>query len=400
MVINPARRTDHITYAVRDVILVAEEARKSGRKMRYLNIGDPNQYDHRTPPHIISAVERAMRDNANGYSPSSGIPEAREAVRAEASRKGIRRVQDVFITSGASEAIEIALTSLLDEGDDLLVPSPGYPLYTAVLAKLGARENSYYLDEENGWQPDPSDIEAKITPRTRGLVLINPNNPTGSLAGRETLLAVLDIARRHGLLVISDEIYDKLVLDAAPHVSTASLAEDVPVLTCNGLSKSYVVPGWRIGWGILSGPEARLKPFDEAMNKLLRARLCAPHPAQHAVKPALEGDHRHLDELKAKLRRRRDLVVEKANAVRGISCARPEGAFYAFPRLDFPVDDRAFVSDLVRETGVVTVHGSGFGQKPGTAHFRVVLLPPEEDIRTAFEDIAAFCLRYRERAGV
>lgn len=395
--IQPAARTENITYAVRDIVLLAEEAARSGKQMLYLNIGDPNQFDFVTPPHILNAIQRALFLNQNGYSPSSGIKPALAAIEHEAHRKGIDNVLDLFITTGASEGIEICLSALANPGENVLIPMPGYPLYGAILSKLGVIENPYYLDEANEWQPSLEDIASKITPKTRAIVLINPNNPTGSVCREETLRGVIDLALRHGLVIFADEIYDKLILDGGQHVSIASLNRDVPVITFNGLSKSYLAPGFRIGWGIVSGREPAMRSYLEAVNKILRARLCANHPIQYAIQPALEGDQSHLGVVNAKLTRRRNITVSRLNSIPGISCVVPRGAFYAFPRLHIEQDDNVFVQGLIRETGVVVVPGSGFGQVPGTRHFRVVFLPPEEILEQAFSQLEHFMEAYQRR---
>ena len=398
--IKPARRTENIEYAVRDIVLVAEEARKRGKELLFLNIGDPIQYDFRTPFPLVEATYQAMCENLTGYSASEGVDEAIEAIRKEAREKGIEPA-DIFITTGASEAIDFTLTALVNEGENVLVPYPGYPLYTAILAKLGAEPNPYYLDEENAWQPDLADIEAKVNEKTRAIVIINPNNPTGAVYSEETLRGIIEIARRHQLVILSDEIYDKLVFDGQKHISIAALDPEVPMVTFNGLSKCYLAPGFRIGWGIVSGPWEVVRDFVEAIHKLARARLSTSHPKQYAIPVALNGNQSHLEEVIAKLKRRRDLTVEMLNDIPGISCVKPEGAFYAFPRIDIPgVSDREFVKELIAETGVVVVHGSGFGQKPGTAHFRVVFLPPEEVLERAYERIKDFMKGYLVRKGL
>jgi alanine-synthesizing transaminase len=399
--ISPAKRTEGITYAVRDVVVLAKQVAATGKKMLYLNIGDPNLYDFRTPQHVIDAAKDAMERNMNGYSPSSGIDEAVAAIRREAGRKGIKSIQDVFVCTGASEGIEICLSALVNEGENVLTPSPGYPLYNAILAKLGAVEIPYYLDEENGWQPDLEDIAGKINEKTRAIVLINPNNPTGSLCEKKTLLGLIELAKQHNIVLFADEIYDKLILDEdKEHVSIASLDPEVPFITFNGLSKSYLGPGWRIGWGIVSGNAEVLKDYLNAINKILRARLCANHPEQYAIAPALEGDQSHLDEMKVKLRRRRDITVDMLNEIPGISCVRPLGAFYAFPKIDIPEPDAEFVQNLLRETGVVVVHGSGFGQKPGTKHFRIVFLPQDDVLINAYRQISRFVEKHYEKFGL
>jgi len=393
--IVPAHRTDNVTYAVRDVVVLAERVAASGMKMSYLNIGDPNLFDFETPPHIIAACHEAMRANRNGYAPSSGIKGAVAAIRRQADRSQIRDVQHVFVTSGASEAIELALTALVNPGENVLTPSPVYPLYTAVLAKLGAVNNPYYLDEANNWEPDIADIRAKINAQTRAIIVLNPNNPTGTVYSPETLKAILELAAEHSLVVFSDEIYDKLILDGAAFTSIASLAADVPVVTFNGMSKAYIVPGWRIGWGMVSGKPDVVGAYCDAIRKLERARLSANHPEQYAIAAALDGSHAYLEPVLAKLRRRRDLTVERLNAIDGISCVPPQAAFYAFPRIELGVEDKVFVERLIEKTGTVCVHGSGFGQRPGTQHFRVVFLPPEDVLERAFDGIAKVAAEYR-----
>ncbi len=396
--IEPAARTARVEYAIRDIMLVAEQARAAGKEMLYLNIGDPMIFDFRTPRHIIDACYRAMLDNHVGYAPSSGIPEARRAIEESVRKKGIRRWLDLFVTSGVSECIELCLTALVDPGMEVLTPSPGYPLYSAVLAKLQANNVPYYLDEDRSWEPDIDDIRRKITPRTRALVLINPNNPTGSRYSREVLQEIVELSLKHNIVIFSDEIYDKLVLDGEESISIASLSEEAPIVTMNGLSKSYLVPGFRIGWAVVTGRKQDLALYIEAVNKFLRARLCAVTPLQYAVRPALEGSQEHIAEVKAKLRRRRDLTYERLNAIPNISCVKPTAAFYAFPRLHIEESDLEFVRDLIRETGVVTVHGDGFGQRPGTRHMRVVFLAPEEYLEKAFARIEEFMKKRAAKA--
>ena len=287
--IIPARRIENITYAVRDVIVLADQVARQGREMTYLNIGDPNKFDFETSPEIIEAVYRAMRDNQNGYAPSSGIEEAREAISRSARSKGISGIRDVFVTTGASEAIDICLTALLNQGENVLIPCPGYPLYSAIINKLSAEPRPYYLDEENGWQPDINDIAAKIDEKTRAIVIINPNNPTGSIYREDVLRRIVELAVEHGLVIFSDEIYDKLILDGKEHIATASL-DPAAVITRGGLSKNYLGPGFRSGWGIISGREEELREYIEAAKKLIRARHGANQPGQRAVRPASERE--------------------------------------------------------------------------------------------------------------
>ena len=393
--IVPAVRTEGIKYAIRDILSVADEAKAAGRDMLYLNIGDPNIFGFATPRNMIEDAYRAMLDNRLGYSGSDGIDEALAAVKRSAERKGIANIQHAYICSGCSEAIDLGLSALVNPGENVLTPTPGYPLYTAILSKLDAEKRPYFLDEENGWTPDIADIRSKVDDKTRALVLINPNNPTGSLYPRESLQAVIDLALERNIVVFSDEIYDKLIFDGKEHVSTAALSGEAPVLTFNGLSKSYVVPGWRIGWGVVSGPAGVLDDYCEAIRKMERARLSANHPQQYAIRGALEGDQSNLHRMIETLQRSRDITVAGLNAIDGISCVRPEGAFYAFPRIDLGIPDDRFVTEVIRETGVVIVPGSGFGQRPDTQHFRVVFLPPDDILEKAFDRIAAIAKKYR-----
>lgn len=385
--IIPSRRTENVTYAVRDIVVLAKKTAATGKEMMWLNIGDPLKYDFKTPQHMIDAVSKAMNGGFNGYSDSSGIEEALGAIKRRAESQGIKNIQDIVITNGGSEAIEICLTSILNAGDNILTPLPGYPLYEAIINKLEGKEIGYNLDEENDWQPNVADIEAKINDRTKGIVLINPNNPTGSVCGRETLMQIIELARKYNLVIYSDEIYDRLLFDDAEHISIASLADDVCFVTFNGLSKNYLVPGWRIGWAIMSGPKEITEDYVVAINKFTRARLCSNHPMQYAIKPALEGPQDHIADAVKKLERRRDICMDRLNAIDGISCVSPKGAFYAFPKIERDIDDKKWVEGLIEETGVVTVHGSGFGV-PG--HFRIVLLPDEGTLEKACSAIAEY----------
>ena len=392
--VSAAARLENVRYAIRDLACIADEVAVQGHKILPLNIGDPLTFDFQTPAHLIEAVYKAMKDGHNGYAPSQGIKPALDAIRAEAARKGITNIQDVFVTTGVSETVDLCLSALVNPDEDILTPCPDYPLYSAVLAKLGNDLNTYYLNEEDGWQPDLEDVKRKITPRTRAIVLINPNNPTGSVCSRRMLEQIAELARQHNLVVFADEIYDKLILDDDQHISMAAVAPDVPVVTFGGLSKNYLAPGWRIGWGIISGNASALKPYVEGIGKLLRSRLCANHPEQYAIKAALDGPQDHLIEVREKLRSRRDLTVKWCNSTPHVSCVSPRGAFYAYPRLDIPEGDDVFVRELIIRKHVLTVHGSGFGQKPGTKHFRIVFLPDEKTLTAAYTGIAEF-LRQR-----
>jgi alanine-synthesizing transaminase len=346
---------------------------------------------------VIDDTVKAMNLNFNGYAPSSGIEEAVEAIREDALKKGFKSIQDIFITTGASEAIDIALTALLNEGDNFLLPAPTYPLYDAIINKLGGEARHYYLDEENNWEPDLKDIESKIDNKTKGILIINPNNPTGTNYSEKSLKGVLNIAKKYGLLVFSDEIYDKLLFNEGDkHISLATLDAEAPIMTFNGLSKSHIVPGFRIGWGILSGKKELINDYNEGMQKFVRARLSANKPEQYAIKNALLTPQPHIKEMLAKLKTRGELTYKKINSIDGLSLVKPQGAFYGFIKIDLNIDDFTFCKRLIEEYGVVTVPGSGFGQKPGSRHFRVVFLPNEDILNEAYEKIENFVKKLKE----
>ena len=386
-----ASRMANVRYAIRDLAVVADEVAREGHKILYLNIGDPCKFDFPTPPHMIEAVHKAMRDGHNSYGESLGIKPAVDAIRRQAEANGFKDIQSIFVGYGSGEVIDSCLTALLNPGDNVLTPSPEYPLYGAVLAKLDAVPNAYDLDESNGWEPDLADLERKINPRTRAILLINPSNPTGAVMSRRTLERVLELARRHNLLILADEIYDKLIFDPQEkHISIATLTQDVPIITFNGLSKAYLVPGWRIGWAIATGPRESLHHYLEAVHRLLRARLSAPHPFQHAISHALEGPQDHIPVMLEKLRRRAQITVDWAKRTPRVKLVAPKGAFYAHPSLDIPEDDLTFVTDLLKQKHVLVVHGSGFGQKPGTRHMRIVFLPQDDVLHAAYEKVSDF----------
>ncbi len=386
--IPPAARTKNIYYAIRELTAIAE--RMPGR-VDYYSIGDPvrPEYDFRTPQHMIDAVVKAMQEGRNFYPPSMGIPEAVEAIRNDAARKGIAGMRRVIVTMGASEAIEMCLTSLANRGENVLCPLPGYPLYPAVLAKLEVGLKPYYLDEENGWQPDVDDIARRIDSKTRAIVVINPNNPTGSVTERKTLKGILDLAGQHSLVVLADEIYDRMVYPGATQTAMASLASDVPVVTFNGLAKNYLAPGWRVGWLILSGDENMVGEFGEAMAKIARARLCANYPMQCAIRPALEGPQDHIPATIRKLEERAAYVKRRCDEIPGMSLTPPRAAFYAFPRIEV-ADDEKFVKEFLAKERALVINGGGFGQRPGTSHLRIVYLPPIPLLESLFEKLERF----------
>ena len=406
--IIPAERTKKITYAIRDIVIKAKALEAQGKKILYLNIGDPPIYDFETPLNLRKIVaEKIMASNANAglnvstYCDSIGVFEAKEAIARNArKKKQIKNVtpEDVIMTTGASEAITLAIAALINPGDNIMLPCPGYPLYTSQIRIYHGELNPYFLNEEKGWQIDFEELERRVNKKTKAIVVINPNNPTGANYNEESLLNIVKFAKKHGLVIFADEIYDKLLYGNKKHISIASLAEDVPVVTFGGLSKNYIMPGWRVGWAIFSDPRKDMVKYRRAVDKLLRSRLCAPHPQQYMVQPALDGDDRHLNEIIPKLQRRRDITYEMLNKIPGISCVKPEGSFYAFPSIQLPdgVDDEQYVVELLEDTGVVVVYGKGFGEKPGTSHFRIVFLPPENILEESYKLIAEFTARFYE----
>ncbi len=400
--IKAAARTRNFTYAIRNIVSEAKKIEAEGKKVTYLNIGDPVPYGFNTPAHLVEAVEKALRDGHNGYAPSPGIPQAREAVAREAVRRGVKMSpDDVIITSGASEAADIVLSSMLEPGDEVLVPSPGYPLYTAILAKLGAKEVSYRLDPKNDWQPSVDDIKALINERTRAIVIINPNNPTGAVYSKENLLEVLNVANAAGLVILADEVYWRMSYgEIAPPI--ASLVDDsVPVITFESMSKIYLAPGWRVGWMKISNPHL-MTDLRVGINKMADARLCSARPPQHAVAAALDGDHSYLDDVMNRFKQRRDLSYERINAIEGMNCTLPKGAFYLMAQMQQLGDatDEQFVVSLLRETGVLFVHGSGFGMDPKDGYFRIVYLPELDVLGEVYDKVAEFVYNWQHRGKV
>jgi alanine-synthesizing transaminase len=386
-----ANRVASFSYAIRNIVAEAQKVEAEGRPVRYLNIGDPILFGFDTPPHLVEAATRAMRDGRNGYAPSAGIPEAREAVAHELSSRGMPVSPDrVLITSGASEGIELALTALLDPGDEALVPNPTYPLYTAILAKLGARSVYYKTDPAAGWQPDLDHIERSITPKTRALVVIDPNNPTGAVYSPDTRRKLLEIADRHGLIVLADEVYGDLTYEG-PVPPIASLDPDAQILSFSSLSKAYLAPGWRAGW-IAASRNPLLDPLLAGIRKLADGRLCSPAPMQHAIAPALTGDKSHQRAFREALAERAAIATRMLNVPGVIACVAPTAAFYAMPRVTLPKGrtDEDFVVELVRRRGILCVHGSGFGLPPEEGFFRVVFLAAPSELAGCCAEIAAF----------
>jgi alanine-synthesizing transaminase len=393
--ISPAARTRSFSYAIRNIVVEAKKVEASGRQVRYLNIGDPIPFGFKTPPHLIEAVAKAMRDGHNGYTASAGIEPAREAVAAEYVRRGVPMAPDrVILTSGTSEGIEIALGALADAGDEVLVPTPTYPLYTAVLGKLGAHAVYYRTDPAHGWLPDLDDIKRLIGPGTRALVLIDPNNPTGAVYPESTRRALIDLANRSGVPILADEVYSDLGFDG-PTPLLGSLDPDAPILSFSSLSKAYLAPGWRAGW-LTVGRSERLNDVLAAIKKLADGRLCSPGPMQYAIHAALTGDRSHQRTFVDALRVRADLSVARLSAMPGVDVVAPRAAFYVMPKIHLPAGrtDEDFVLALLRETGILCVYGSGFGTEPHQGFLRIVFLAPPQELGGIYDDLGAFTARY------
>jgi alanine-synthesizing transaminase len=386
-----AQRISGFSYAIRNIVAEARKVEASGRKVRYLNIGDPIAFGFRTPPHMIEAVERAMRDGHNGYAPSVGILTAREAVTTECVQRGMPMTPDrVVITSGTSEGIELALTALAGPGDEVLIPVPTYPLYTAVLAKIGARAVFYRTDAARGWQPDIDHIRGLITPATRALVVIDPNNPTGATYTAEARRALVDLADRHNFPLLADEVYADLAFDG-PVSALAALDPDAPVITFSSLSKAYLAPGWRSGWLAVAQTE-RLDDVLAGIKKLADGRLCSTGPMEYALAAALTGDRSHQQVFRDALRERAAITYSRFNAIDGITCVAPTAAFYAMPKVELPPGktDEDYVLGLLRATGVLCVYGSGFATAPRDGFFRVVFLASPAELADIYRLIADF----------
>lgn len=393
----------NVCYDIRGPILdEAMRLEEAGHRILKLNTGNPAPFGFEAPPEILQDILRNLAQ-AHGYGDSKGLLAARRAVVMHYEERGIQglTVEDVYIGNGVSELIQMSMQALLDDGDEILVPAPDYPLWTASVSLAGGTAVHYRCDEQADWYPDLADIEAKITDRTRGIVVINPNNPTGAVYSEELLTGLLEIARRHQLIVYSDEIYDKILYDDATHTCTASLAPDLLVLTFNGLSKAYRVAGFRSGWMTVCGPKDHASSYIEGLAILANMRLCANMPAQHAIAAAL-GGRQSIKELVlpgGRLHEQRDTAWRLLNEIPGVSCVKPRGALYAFPRLDpkvYPIkDDAQMVLDLLRSEQIMVVQGTGFNW-PDPDHFRLVTLPRSEDLTDAVTRIGTFLETYTQ----
>jgi alanine-synthesizing transaminase len=402
--VHKSAKLANVLYDIRGPIMeAAHRMEEEGHKIIRLNIGNLAVFGFDAPEEIQQDMARNLASSA-GYSDSKGIFAARKAVMHETQKQGIKGVtlDDIYLGNGASELIAMSTNALLDDGDELLLPAPDYPLWTAATSLSGGTPVHYLCDESNGWMPDPQDIRKKITPRTKGIVVINPNNPTGTLYSRELLLEIVAIARQHGLVIFADEVYDKVLYDGAKHTPIAGLSEDVLTLTFNSLSKSYRSCGYRAGWVFVSGDKRMATDYIEGLNMLSNMRLCANVPGQYAIQTAL-GGYQSINDLVGeggRLRRQRDLAYELITQIPGVTCVKPSAALYMFPRLDpkiYPiVDDREFFLELLQETRVMLVQGTGFNWHTPD-HFRIVFLPHEDDLREAIGRISRFLEQYRKR---
>ncbi|WP_218508886.1 pyridoxal phosphate-dependent aminotransferase [Variovorax sp. dw_308] len=394
----------NVLYDIRGPIMdAAKQMEEEGQKIIKLNIGNLAIFGFDAPEEVQQDMIRNLPASA-GYSDSKGIFAARKAVMHETQKQGIAGValDDIYLGNGASELIAMATNALLNDGDELLLPAPDYPLWTAVSSLSGGRPVHYICDEADGWMPSLDDIRSKITPRTKGIVVINPNNPTGALYSVDLLKGIVQIAREHSLVIFADEVYDKVLYDGVKHTAIASLSNDVVTLTFNSLSKSYRSCGYRAGWLVVSGDKKRAQDYIEGLNMLSNMRLCANVPGQWAIQTAL-GGYQSINDLVGeggRLRRQRDLAYELITAIPGVTCVKPVAALYMFPKLDpkiYPIeDDRQFFLELLKETKVMLVQGTGFNWATPD-HFRIVFLPHEEDLREAVNRIAKFLERYRNR---
>ncbi|MBY4107652.1 pyridoxal phosphate-dependent aminotransferase [Rhodococcus fascians] len=402
--LQQSTKLQNVLYEIRGPVHAhAARLEAEGHRILKLNIGNPAPFGFEAPDVIVRDMIAAL-PVAQGYSESKGILSARRAIvtryELEPGFPDLD-VDDIYLGNGVSELITMTMQALLDDGDEVLIPAPDYPLWTAMTTLSGGKAVHYMCDEENGWNPDLADIESKITPKTVALLVINPNNPTGAVYSKEVLQGIVDLARKHQLLLLADEIYDRILYDDAEHTSLASLAPDLLCLTYNGLSKAYRVAGYRAGWLAITGPKKHAAGFIEGIDLLASTRLCPNVPAQHAIQVAL-GGYQSIDDLilpGGRLLEQRDVAWEKLNAIHGVSCVKPRGALYAFPRLDPEVheiyDDEKLVQDLLLQEKILVVQGTGFNW-PGHDHVRIVTLPWARDLAVAIERFGNFLSSYKQ----
>lgn len=397
-------RAKNIEYAIRDVIVHTQELMKNGKKIYYLNIGDPAAFDFKTPQHVKDALCKAIEDDDNYYSPSEGRLELREAIVNKEKRvNGIDITADkVLITEGISEGIQMILAALVEKGDEILFPGPTYPPYISYTKFFGGKPVAYETIEEEGWIPNIDDLRSKITSKTRAIVITNPNNPTGSVYSQKMLQEMVDIAGEYDLPILSDEIYDQLTFEK-DFISTAYLSKDVPIVGLNGFSKVYQMTGWRLGYMYFKGEGKEIDELKLAVEKECRIRICANTPVQIAATEALNGSQDFVKDIVEKLKQRRDFSYKRLNEIEGISTSKPEGAFYIFPKIHEVgtrwKTDMEFVVELLKATGVLIVNGSGFDPVYGKGHARIVFLPPIEELEGAYNALEQFMKRKAKREG-
>lgn len=402
--LQKSSKLDNVCYDIRGPVLEhARQMEEDGQRIIKLNIGNPGVFGLEVPDEIQQDVIRNIAKSGI-YTDSAGLFEPRKAIMQYTQSKHVKgvTVDDIIIGNGVSELIVMAMQALLNNGDEVLVPAPDYPLWTASATLAGGNAKHYLCDEANEWLPDLQDMESKITDKTRAIIVINPNNPTGALYPKETLTGIIAIARKHDLVIFADEIYDKVLYDGNTHISMASLANDVLFVTFNGLSKNHRACGYRAGWMIVSGQKSHAADYIEGLNMLASMRLCANVPGQLAIQTAL-GGYQSIDDLVApdgRLCKQRDLAYEMLTAIPGVSCVKPKSALYLFPKLDpaiYPIeDDQQFILDLLLEEKVLLVQGTGFNWHH-TDHFRVVFLPIVDDLKEAINRISNFLARYRAK---
>jgi alanine-synthesizing transaminase len=384
-----SNRISNVEYAIRDITLHAKQYEKAGKKIIYLNIGDPVKYDFPTPDHIKRALLDAVSSNFNYYADSEGILELREAIVNKESQKGLSvNVEDVLVTNGISEGLDMVAASIVEPNSEILMPGPYYPPYASYVKFYGGKPIEFKLTEDGA--PDLDDIKSKITPKARALCIINPNNPTGEVFNSKNLKQLIDVAAEHDMYIICDEIYDKLVFDRE-FTGIGKVAKDAPVILLNGFSKVYLMTGWRCGYICMNSDCQKLENIRNNIPKLARVRIATNLPVQKAAVAALQGPQEYIAETVTKLKKRRDLVVKRLNEIDGISCKLPNGAFYTFPKIlhNHWKDDKDFVLNLLDKTGILTVHGSGFGEL-GRGHFRIVYLPNEQVLKEAMDKLGDF----------
>ncbi len=390
MQFRPASRAVGMEYAIRDLVLPARELERSGTKVIWLNIGDPGAFDFDTPEHIKRALFDAVLEGHNNYGDSEGYVELREAISQRERSKNGNDIDpgNIVVTTGITEGIQLLLGAMIEQGDELLVPGPTYPPYSSVTKYYGGKPVPYRTIEERNWRPDLDDIRSNISERTKAILVVSPNNPTGAVYSESDLREICNIAAEHNLPIISDEIYDMLTY-GKKHVSPSTVSKDVPMVILNGFSKSYLVTGWRIGYTMFRDSGDYLEELKQAFLKEARARLCASNPAQRAMVAALKGPQAHITKMVRALRERRDYAVKRINEMEGLSVTVPDGAFYVFPKIEAPgwKSDRDFVLHVLKHGHVLFVNGSGFDSKYGEMHFRSVFLAPMEMMEKAMDGL-------------